>query len=147
MFMLAYRRRHRRLRRQSSLAMAGVDKAPFYDLMWGDIGARAIGADSFDREASGFLQLLRAVEAYLHAEGLSDCDTLDVSIKLWSMVHGLSAITMSGKLAYFHPDANMPAMITESAHTFMQGLKAQRYKAQRTDTEAKALGVCHYREI
>ena len=82
-------------------------------------------------EASGFLQLLRAVEAYLHAEGLSDGDTLDISIKLWSMVHGLSAITMSGKLAYFHPDANVPAMITESAHTFMQGLKAQRYKAQR----------------
>lgn len=108
-----------------------VDKAAFYDLMWGDIGARAIGADSFDREASGFLQLLRAVEAYLHAEGLSDFDTLDVSIKLWSLVHGLSAITMSGKLVYFHPDANVPAMIDESARTFMRGLKAQRYRAQR----------------
>ncbi len=105
-----------------------VSKSAFYDLMWGDMGARAIGSESFDRKASGFFQLVRAVEAYLDAQGLQGLDVLDVSVKLWSMVHGLSSITLSGKLPHFHPGADVPLMIDESTRTFMEGLKSQHSK-------------------
>lgn len=103
-----------------------VDKAAFHDLMWGDIGARSGSADSFDRKASGFFQLVAAVRGYLAREGLDEADVLDVSVKLWSMVHGLSSITMSGKLPHFHPDADVPGMIDAATRTFMEGLRAQR---------------------
>ncbi|EAQ97861.1 TetR/AcrR family transcriptional regulator [Congregibacter litoralis] len=100
-----------------------IEKAAFYDLMWGDIGARAMDADSFDQKASGFYMLVDSVEAYVGEQGLRNVDVLDLAVKLWSMVHGMSAISMSGKLPHFHPDADIPEMLDSSTRTFMAGLK------------------------
>ena len=102
-----------------------TEKAAFYDLMWGDIGKRAFDADAFDRKAVGFFLLVDAVRAFFTAEGLPDVDMLDVSIKLWALVHGFSAITMSGKLPHFHPDADVPAMLDAATRSFMTGVLAQ----------------------
>ena len=99
-----------------------IRKAPFYDLMWGDAGARAMDADSFDKKASGFYILVDAVDAYTTKQGLENVDLMDLAVKLWSMVHGMSAISMSGKLPYFYPDANMPQMLDSATRTFMAGL-------------------------
>lgn len=101
-----------------------IDKAAFYDLMWGDMGARAIDSEAFDRKASGFYVLVDAVDAYLQAQEL-DADVLDIAVKLWTMVHGLSAISMSGKLPHFHPHADLPVMLASTTRTFMAGLAAQ----------------------
>lgn len=103
-----------------------VDKAAFYDLMWGDLGARAMESQDFDEKASGFFILVEAVEAYLQEHQLQDENVLDVAVKLWTMVHGLSAISMSGKLPHFHPNADLPAMLDSSTRTFMAGLAVTR---------------------
>jgi len=99
-----------------------TDKAPFYDLMWGDIGARAFDAQQFDQKATGFYVLQQAVESYLNTYHVRGVDVLDTSIKLWAMVHGFSAIAMSGKLPHFHPDANVPAMLDSATRSFFRGL-------------------------
>jgi AcrR family transcriptional regulator len=103
-----------------------IEKAAFYDLMWGDMGTRAVDADSFDKKASGFFLLVDALSAYLAAEGLQDIDELETAVELWAMVHGMASISMSGKLPHFHPDADVPAMIDSATRTFMAGLKAQQ---------------------
>ncbi|MEM9396322.1 MAG: TetR/AcrR family transcriptional regulator [Pseudomonadota bacterium] len=102
-----------------------TEKAAFYDLMWGDIGARAIDTDSFDKRASGFYLLIDAVESYMAEENITQADVMDVSVKLWSMVHGLSSIKMSGKLTHFHPQADVPKMLISATGTFMAGLRSE----------------------
>lgn len=107
-----------------------VEKSAFYDLMWGDIGARSVDAESFDRKASGFYQLVEAVDAYLQAQKLVNVDVLDAAVKLWALVHGLSAISMSGKLPHFHPKADVPGMLDTATRTFMAGLVAPQEQKQ-----------------
>ncbi|WP_439107052.1 TetR/AcrR family transcriptional regulator [Congregibacter sp.] len=99
-----------------------INKSAFYDLMWGDQGARAMDAEGFDKKAAGFYQLVDAVDAYTAEQKLHDVDTLDLAVKLWSMVHGMSAISMSGKLPYFYPNADIPEMLDSTTRTFMAGL-------------------------
>lgn len=98
------------------------EKAPFYDLMWGDIGTRAMDDEHFNRSASGFYVLEAAVGAYLHARNITAVDKLDIAIKLWALVHGFAAISMSGKLPHFHPDADVPAMLDSTTRLFFAGL-------------------------
>lgn len=102
-----------------------VEKAPFYDLMWGDLGARAMHDENFDKKASGFFVLAEAVEAYMKAQGVKNAEVLDVALKLWAMVHGLSGISMSGKLPHLHPDADVPSILDAATRTYMTGLVAE----------------------
>jgi AcrR family transcriptional regulator len=101
-----------------------TEKSAFYDLMWGDIGKRAFDAAKFDRNAVGFFVLVDTVRAYLAAQGATDVDELDTAIKLWALVHGFSAICMSGKLPYFHPAADVPAMLDAATRSFLAGVLA-----------------------
>ena len=103
-------------------------KPAFYDLMWGDIAIRAFDQENFDRNASGFFILLDAVQGYLDAEGLANQSALDIAVQLWSSVHGMSAICMSGKLPHFHPKADTQRMLEDATRTFMMGVKAQASK-------------------
>ena len=103
-------------------------KPAFYDLMWGDIAIRAFDQENFDRNASGFFILLDAVQGYLDAEGLANQSALDIAVQLWSSVHGMSAICMSGKLPHFHPKADTQRMLEDATRTFMLGVKAQASK-------------------
>lgn len=103
-----------------------TEKAAFYDLMWGDIGKRAFDAEAFDRKAVGFYVLVDAVQSFLDAELVSGVDVLELSIKLWALVHGFSAITMSGKLPHFHPNADVAAMLDSATRSFMAGILAQQ---------------------
>ncbi|MFT7287140.1 MAG: AcrR family transcriptional regulator [Halieaceae bacterium] len=106
-----------------------IDKAAFYDLMWGDIGARAMDHESFDKKASGFYQLVDALQAYLDAQDLDAVDVLDTAVKLWTLVHGMSAVSMSGKLPHFHPTADIHAMLDSATRTFFLGLRHQHADA------------------
>lgn len=107
-----------------------IEKAAFYDLMWGDIGNRAFDPQSFDRKASGFYLLVDAVDAYLTEQDLKKADRLDIAVKLWSQVHGLSAISMSGKLPHFHPTADVKRMLESTTHTFMAGLRSEHCNSE-----------------
>ncbi len=97
-------------------------KAAFYDLMWGDIGTRSMDDERFNKAASGFYVLSDAVEAYLQSRGIEGVDKLDIAVKLWALVHGLAAVSMSGKLAQFHPEADVPAMLDSATRQFFAGL-------------------------
>ena len=99
-----------------------TEKAAFYDLMWGDIGKRAFDADNFDRKAVGFFVLVDALRAFFDAQGIEAIDVKDIAIKLWALVHGFSAITMSGKLPHFHPNADVPAMLDSATRSFLAGV-------------------------
>jgi AcrR family transcriptional regulator len=114
-----------------------TEKSAFYDLMWGDIGARAFDAEAFDRKAAGFYVLVETVRDYFDAQDLPDVDTLDLSIKLWAMVHGFSAIAMSGKLPHFHPHADVPAMMESATRSFLLGTIAE-HRGARTASELPA---------
>lgn len=107
-----------------------TNKAPFYDLMWGDIGARAFDAEQFDRKAAGFYVLMDAVRAYFDAEGIDGVDVLDLSIKLWAMVHGFSSVAMSGKLPHFHPAADVPAMLDSATRSYLLGVVTEHTSAK-----------------
>lgn len=98
------------------------EKSAFYDLMWGDIGARATEPENFDRNASGFFQLVDAVESHLQQRSLEQVDATETSVKLWALVHGMSAIAMSGKLEHFHPNADLHALMESATRSFMAGL-------------------------
>ena len=102
-----------------------TSRAAFYDLMWGDIGSRAMESDSFDRNAAGFYQLVSVVSAYLREQDLEAVDPLETSIQLWAMVHGTSAIAMSGKLEHFHPDADLHQLMERASRAFLRGLRAE----------------------
>lgn len=106
-----------------------TEKAAFYDLMWGDAGARTSDPDTFDRNASGFYHLTLAVQAYLDREWLTRVNTRETAIQLWALVHGLSAVAMSGKLAHFHPDADLHRLLAEATDRFLSGLAVERHNA------------------
>lgn len=97
-------------------------KAAFYDLMWGDIGTRSMDDENFNKTASGFYVLSDSVEAYLENRSIRGVDKLDIAVKLWALVHGLAAVSMSGKLAHFHPEADVPAMLDSATRQFFTGL-------------------------
>jgi hypothetical protein len=42
------------------------------------------------------------------------------------MVHGFSAITMSGKLLHFHADADVPAMLDSATRSFLAGVLGEK---------------------
>lgn len=103
-----------------------IAKAAYFDLMWGDIGARATDADNFDRNASGFYQLVGAVEAVFEQRGINDVSALETALQLWALVHGISSIAMSGKLEHFHPNADLHALMESATRNFFAGLEARR---------------------
>jgi len=99
-----------------------TERPAFYDLMWGDVGSRAMDAEHFDRATSGFYHLTGAVKAYLQARDLESVDSRDTAVKLWALVHGFSALAMSGKLELLHPTADVRALLESATHSFLAGL-------------------------
>lgn len=97
-------------------------RAAFYDLMWGDSGNRAMDAESFDRRASGFYHLTAAVDAYLAERALAQLDARTVALKLWALVHGFSALAMSGKLTMMQPQADVHALLDSATRSLLAGL-------------------------
>lgn len=95
----------------------------FYDLMWGDHGSRAMDSNSDILKQSGFTVLLRATEAWCLREGLSDVSPQQLAIKLWAMVHGLTTLSMNGKIERLCKDADVHSLLQSSTMTFLQGLR------------------------
>ena len=100
-----------------------LSHSSFQDLMWGDMGKRAMDDDNVDLRGSGFYVLADCVTALCDREGLGEVDTVEVSTELWAMVHGLSGLAMGGQVTRFLPDADIFRLLERSTHIFFDGLR------------------------
>lgn len=100
-----------------------TQRAAFHDLMFGDVGLRAMDSDSAELKTSGFYVLVDAVQAYCEAEQVSGENPTELATKLWAMVHGLSMLSLNKKIARFLPDADVYQLLESSTATFLAGLR------------------------
>jgi AcrR family transcriptional regulator len=97
----------------------------FQDLMWGDLGKRAMDDDNVDLRGSGFYVLADCVAAWCRKESISRVDAVEVTAELWAMVHGLSGLAMSGQVGRFVTDADVFQLLERSTHIFFDGLRCR----------------------
>ena len=56
---------------------------------------------------------------------MTDCDPLDLALKLWAMAHGLALLTIGGQLELFMPGADVMEMLETSTHAFLDGVEGR----------------------
>ena len=95
----------------------------FYDLMWGDMGLRALGDTDMELKTSGFYVLVDAVHQWCDVHGLSDYNAHDLAVKLWAMAHGLACLALNHQLEKFLPEVDVFSLLDSSTHTFLEGLR------------------------
>ena len=95
----------------------------FYNLMWGDMGLRAMDAEDLDLKTSGFYSLVDTVRHWCDTAGLSDYNALELSVKLWAMAHGLACMAMNRHVEKFMPEVDVYTLLGSSTRTFLEGLK------------------------
>ena len=99
-----------------------TDHPEFYDLMWGDMGMRALHPDDPLLKTSGFYLLVEQVDAWCEANALPHYNALELSVRLWAMAHGLACLSMNHQIEMFLPGADVYQMLEQSTHTFLDGL-------------------------
>jgi AcrR family transcriptional regulator len=97
----------------------------FYDLMWGDMGLRALDAIDKDIKTSGFYDLVESVGIWCDRMHLSDYNALELSVKLWAMAHGLACLAMNQQLEAFLPEVDVYDLLESSTKTFLEGLRGE----------------------
>ncbi|MEH6589113.1 MAG: TetR/AcrR family transcriptional regulator [Halioglobus sp.] len=96
----------------------------FFDLMWGEMGVKAMSSDAIDLQASGFYILVEAVEAWCGKAQVASQSPAELAVKLWAMVHGLSSLAMNGHIGKFIDNVDVNDLIETSTHTFLAGLRS-----------------------
>lgn len=97
----------------------------FYDLMWGDMGLRALNTVDDAIKNSGFYVLVDSVTQWCNANGVSNYDAPELAVKLWATAHGLSCLYMNQSLDSFLPNSDAYELLDSTTHTFLQGLKQE----------------------
>lgn len=97
----------------------------FYDLMWGDMGLRALNSVDLDLKTSGFYDLVDAVQHWCDSMNLTHYDALELAVKLWAMAHGLACLAMNQQLEIFMPDVDVYTLLESSTQIFLEGLKGK----------------------
>lgn len=100
-----------------------TDHPQFYDLMWGDMGMRALESQDRDLKTSGFYILVDSVSQWCDSIGLSDYNALELAVKLWAIAHGLACLVMNQHLENFLPEVDVYTLLESSTRTFLQGLR------------------------
>jgi len=100
-----------------------TDHPEFYDLMWGDMGLRAIESQDDGLKNSGFFLLVDAVSDWCQNMGLSNYNALELAVKLWAMGHGLACLAMNQQLDKFMPDTDVYTLLETSTRTFLEGVR------------------------
>lgn len=100
-----------------------LSHSSFYDLMWGDLGKRAVDDERVDLRGSGFYVLADCVQALCEKEGIAPVDTLEIATELWAMVHGLSSLAINRQVDRFMPDADACQLLERSTQLFFDGLR------------------------
>src|SRR5262245_39670249 len=117
---------------RAGLAALGVayvlfacDQPNLFKLMFGPIIEKKTGHPALDEAANACFNALRqAVEAAKFFDGASDAS--DVSLACWSLVHGLSALIVDGKLAE-HDIGSVEAVATRLTRLLSDSLAALRH--------------------
>lgn len=99
-----------------------TDHPEFYDLMWGDLGLRAMDIDGPELKTSGFYVLVESVRAWCDTRGLENYNALELAVKLWAMAHGLACLAMNHHVERFMPEVDVYTLLESSTHTFLDGL-------------------------
>ncbi len=99
------------------------DHPQFYDLMWGDQGSRRAEWDDRELANSGFFVLEDAVRAWCEASKIQGYNSLELTVKLWAMAHGLACLVMNRIVDRFMRDADIYALLESSTRTFLDGLR------------------------
>lgn len=102
----------------------------FHDLMWGDMGARAMEDERMDLRGSGFYVLADAVAAVCERESIAPVNPVELATELWAMVHGLGTLAMNQQVDRFLPGADPYELLERSTRLFFDGL---RMSAARND--------------
>jgi AcrR family transcriptional regulator len=99
-----------------------TDHPEFYDLMWGDLGLRALDPGAPGLKTSGFYVMVEQVDSWCRAHALPDYNALDLSVRLWALAHGLACLAMNRQIEMFLPGADVYSLLEGSTHTFLNGL-------------------------
>lgn len=97
----------------------------FYDLMWGDMGLRALESVDEGIKNSGFFVLVDAVTNWCNANDVSDYDAPELAVKLWATAHGLACLTMNQSLDNFVPGVDIHNLLDSATRTFLEGLRRE----------------------
>lgn len=102
-----------------------VSHPEFYDMMWGDLGIRAMDTDADELKSSGFFVLVESIDALFEKNGVENGDAVTLATKLWALVHGLSSLALNQHLEKMVPGADVYALLESSTHMFLAGVLAQ----------------------
>ena len=97
----------------------------FHDLMWGDMGARAMEDERMDMRGSGFYVLADTVAAVCERESIAPVDPIELATELWAMVHGLASLAMNQQVDRFLPGADAYQLLERSTRIFFDGLRLE----------------------
>src|SRR5215472_8272780 len=114
---------------RAGLAALGVayvlfarDQPSLFKLMFGPMIEKKTGHPALDEAGNACFNVLRqAVEAAKFSDG--DSDASDISLACWSLVHGLSALIVDGRLAE-HDIGPVEAVATRLTHLLNHNLAA-----------------------
>ena len=129
---------------RAGLAALGVayvlfacDQPSLFKLMFGPMIEKKTGHPALDEAANACFNALRqAVEAAKFFDG--DSDASDVSLACWSLVHGLSALIVDGKLAE-HDIGAAEAVATRLTRLLSDSLAALRERRPHSNRKEHAL--------
>jgi len=129
---------------RAGLAALGVayvlfacDQPSLFKLMFGPMIEKKTGHPALDEAANACFNALRqAVEAAKFFDG--DSDASDVSLACWSLVHGLSALIVDGKLAE-HDIGAAEAVATRLTRLLSDSLAARRHRRPQSNRKEHAL--------
>jgi len=131
---------------RAGLAALGVayvlfacDQPSLFKLMFGPTIEKKSGHPVLDEAGSACFNALRqAVEAAKFFEG--DSDGGDVSLACWSLVHGLSALIVDGRLAEYDPDPAeaVATRLTRLLSDSLAALAEKKHGSTRSNRKAHA---------
>ena len=102
-----------------------TEHAAFFDLLWGDRHLHAEQSQAELQADTGFGLFYSAVEAWMLTIGGSSNDALDLAMKMWCVVHGMSALAMNGQLQHFSPGIEIDTLLDTATETFLNGVEMQ----------------------
>ncbi len=104
-----------------------TEKVAFYDLMWGEVLADT--HENAELTTLGaFNELVDLVDDWVQAENLVT-EPRELAVKLMAMGHGLVSLKMTKRLNRLAPELCIYQCLTDSAQTFLTGIKDEQAKA------------------
>ncbi|WP_438985427.1 TetR/AcrR family transcriptional regulator [Aequoribacter sp.] len=103
-----------------------TEKAAFFDLMWGEVLIDTLENAQFTT-LGAFNELVDLVDDWVKAEQLTT-EPRELAVKLMAMGHGLVSLQMTKRLNRLAPNLCIFQCLTDSAYTFLQGIKEEQTK-------------------